>query len=233
MPSCRESSERYTSRPSPPYAARHFASGSSKKGNDGKTYIVSRPNVNGVKRWVKKSSVKKTKKRSRRSGAPLRRMYPRPVHRSGGLESARESERRRIANAQREAALRIRPSGSAVTQLPSPPRRLPPLRRTARMGSRPFITVKEHPDEERMRRYGLTQTAVTFQPYYSQPTGLWIFYDKESNDFRHHDEYEAFDGIPAHGADTWCSWDDAQELIDVEGYKVWVVDGIPGFWSDY
>jgi len=227
MPSCRESSERYTSRPSPPYAARHFASGSSKKGNDGKTYIVSRPNVNGVKRWVKKSSAKKTKKRSSsssRSGTPLRRMYPRPVHRSGGLESARGSERRRIANAQRA----FRPSGSVVTELPT-------LRRTSRMESRPRITVSEYSpgEQERLNGYGLSNTFVTFKPYYSRPNGRWMFFDKEDNEFRHHAEYEAFDGVPAHGNTCREFWDDAQNRIDEEGYKVWVVDEIPDFWQEH
>ena len=76
MPSCREYSERYTSRPSPPFNARHFAAGTSKKGNDGKTYIVSRPNVNGVKRWVKKSS-KTSSSRRRRTSSTSSRTTPR------------------------------------------------------------------------------------------------------------------------------------------------------------
>ena len=217
MPSCREYSERYTSRPSPPFNARHFASGSSKKGNDGKTYIVSRPSVNGVKRWVKKSSAKKRNTRT----TPLRRMYPRPVHRSGHLESARASEQRRIANAQREAALRIRPSGSAVTQLPPRPRRLPPM-----------ITLHEYTPSS-LIKYGLTQTTVTFTPYFSRPAGnKWIFYDKSTNQFRHQGVYEADGGYPAHGANWTCWWEDTQHTIDVEGYKVWVVDQIPDFWEE-
>lgn len=198
MPSCREYSERFTSRPSPPFNARHFAAGTSKKGNDGKTYIVSRPNVNGVKRWVKKST--KTSPRRRTPSTSSRRMYPRPVRRSSGMR---------------------RPSGSAVTEIPVPPRRRPPT-----------ITVHEHTPSE-IIRYGLTQTSVTFTPYYSRPAGnKWIFYDKSTNQFRHQGVYEADGDIPAHGANWTCWWEDTQEIIDVEGYKVWVVDEIPDFWEE-
>ena len=55
MPSYKQFSKKFTSRNSPPYPAKHFASGSSKRGNDGTMYVVSRPNINGVKRWLKKT----------------------------------------------------------------------------------------------------------------------------------------------------------------------------------
>lgn len=54
-PQARKFSKKFTSRNSPPYPAKHFASGSSKRGNDGTMYVVSRPNINGVRRWLKKT----------------------------------------------------------------------------------------------------------------------------------------------------------------------------------
>ena len=51
MPECkRQTSKKYTSRPSPPYSAAHCP-GVATNGNDGNTY-VSVPNKNGVHRWV-------------------------------------------------------------------------------------------------------------------------------------------------------------------------------------
>ena len=219
MPSCREYSERYTSRPSPPFNARHFASGSSKKGNDGKTYIVSRPSVNGVKRWVKKSSVKKRKTRNGTTATPLRRMYPRPVHRSGHLESARASEQRRIANAQRAAALRIRPSGSAVTQLP--PRRLPPLRmQSTSRGTQVRLTVAD--DEYSNEHYSKIVTAVYSRPSHQN----WIFYDREEGgEFR-------LPSFPNQYGDGGIGGNNYMAEFDVDmalskGAIVWIVDYIP------
>ena len=58
MPCTKQTTKRYTSRNSPPYPANECKVGSSKKGNDGIMYVVSSPNKNGVKRWLKKSSQK-------------------------------------------------------------------------------------------------------------------------------------------------------------------------------
>ena len=56
MPCTKQHTKKYTSRNSPPYPANDCKVGSSKKGNDGSMYTVSSPNVNGVKRWLKKSA---------------------------------------------------------------------------------------------------------------------------------------------------------------------------------
>ena len=58
MPCTKQTTKRYTSRNSPPYPANECKVGSSKKGNDGIMYVVSSPNKNGVKRWLKKPSQK-------------------------------------------------------------------------------------------------------------------------------------------------------------------------------
>lgn len=55
--------KKYSERPSPPYKASQCKTGSKKRGNNGEWYVVSKPNVNGVKRWIKykKPSAKETK----------------------------------------------------------------------------------------------------------------------------------------------------------------------------
>ena len=56
-----QTAKKYTNRKSPPYPANVCPVGDKKKGNDGKMYVVSEPNKNGVSRWVleKTSSDKK------------------------------------------------------------------------------------------------------------------------------------------------------------------------------
>ena len=58
-----QTAKKYTNRKSPPYPANVCPVGDKKKGNDGKMYIVSEPNKNGVSRWVlEKTSIKADKK---------------------------------------------------------------------------------------------------------------------------------------------------------------------------
>ena len=47
-----QTAKKYTNRNSPPYPANVCPVGDKKKGNDGKMYVVSQPNKNGVSRWV-------------------------------------------------------------------------------------------------------------------------------------------------------------------------------------
>ena len=47
-----QTTKKYTNRKSPPYPANVCPVGDKKKGNDGKMYVVSEPNKNGVSRWV-------------------------------------------------------------------------------------------------------------------------------------------------------------------------------------
>ena len=54
-----QTSKKYTNRNSPPYPANVCPVGDKKKGNDGKMYVVSEPNKNGVSRWVLEKTDKK------------------------------------------------------------------------------------------------------------------------------------------------------------------------------
>ena len=72
MPCTKQHTKKYTSRNSPPYPANDCKVGSSKKGNDGSMYTVSSPNVNGVKRWLKKSA-KKVSKGTKVSNGTIKR----------------------------------------------------------------------------------------------------------------------------------------------------------------
>lgn len=54
--SCTEQfARKYVNRPSPPYPGNQCQEGDRKMGNDGNWYVVSRPNVNGVKRWIRET----------------------------------------------------------------------------------------------------------------------------------------------------------------------------------
>lgn len=77
-------------RKAPACSSKSYKIGSRKRGVDGSMYVVSKPNVNGVKRWVKAGSGKKTssvkrrpRKRPRSSALlpppPPRRNNNRPV----------------------------------------------------------------------------------------------------------------------------------------------------------
>ena len=57
-----QTTKKYTNRKSPPYPANVCPVGDKKKGNDGKMYVVSEPNKNGVSRWVLEKTYKTEKK---------------------------------------------------------------------------------------------------------------------------------------------------------------------------
>lgn len=65
MPCTKQNTKKYTQRNSPPYPANKRRIGQRKRGNDGQWYAVSKPNVNGVKRWNKASKSKNVKKTAR------------------------------------------------------------------------------------------------------------------------------------------------------------------------
>lgn len=60
MTCTKQHTKRYTQRNSPPYPANKCRVNSRKRGNDGLLYVA-KPNVNGVKRWVKSSKSKTSK----------------------------------------------------------------------------------------------------------------------------------------------------------------------------
>ena len=59
-----QTTKKYTNRKSPPYPANVCPVGDKKKGNDGKMYVVSEPNKNGVSRWVLEKTSRKTDKKT-------------------------------------------------------------------------------------------------------------------------------------------------------------------------
>ena len=81
-----QTTKKYTNRKSPPYPANVCPVGDKKKGNDGKMYVVSEPNKNGVSRWVlektsrkvdkKAASVKVAKKPSSKKSSKLKPCKP-------------------------------------------------------------------------------------------------------------------------------------------------------------
>ena len=73
-----QTSKKYTNRNSPPYPANVCPIGDKKRGNDGKMYVVSEPNKNGVSRWVpvKVDSVKVSKKPATKKSSRLKPCKP-------------------------------------------------------------------------------------------------------------------------------------------------------------
>lgn len=62
MPCTKQSTRRYTDRNSPPYPGNQCPEGMRLRGNDGSWYVVSKPNVNGIKRWVRAKAPTRRKK---------------------------------------------------------------------------------------------------------------------------------------------------------------------------
>lgn len=80
MPCTKQDTRRYTNRNSPPYPGNECRVGQRMRGNDGQWYVVSSPNVNGVKRWVKvkEASGRKTAGRTTTGRAPRAPRTPTP-----------------------------------------------------------------------------------------------------------------------------------------------------------
>ena len=78
MPCTKQTTKKYQQRNAPPYPGNQCREGERKLGNDGQWYVVSKPNVNGVKRWVKVAR-RKISPRPRPRRAP--RPAPRPARR--------------------------------------------------------------------------------------------------------------------------------------------------------
>lgn len=89
----KKTTKAYRTRPSPPYSARDFKVGTTKKGNDGNRYVVSSPSKIGIKRWVKKSAKKTTRKPSSSAIVSMSSTHKRPkrmtVHEHTSRELAR------------------------------------------------------------------------------------------------------------------------------------------------
>lgn len=69
--SCTEQfARRYVDRPSPPYPGNQCQEGDRKMGNDGNWYVVSKPNVNGVKRWIRETHRQRRRSSNRVPNVP-------------------------------------------------------------------------------------------------------------------------------------------------------------------
>lgn len=153
-------------RSSPPYSARDFRPGTSKRGNDGIMYVVSSRSVNGVKRWLKKKPRPLTPKAQRRL-----EKGPSPGDGWGFVYALKHPTKKWYTF----GATKHRP-GTAR------PRRTPvsKSKATKPRGERGTIT----------RKSSFDKVSVTFKPYYTKPRGDtgWIFWVINSKDFRtpHH-----------------------------------------------
>lgn len=86
MLSCKKrTTTKYTSRNTPPYDANTCKVGTSRKGNNGFMYVVSSPNRNGMKRWMKKPA-SKTSKTARKT---VRKTVRKPVRKTSKVSTAK------------------------------------------------------------------------------------------------------------------------------------------------
>lgn len=82
-------------------------------------------------------------------------------------------------------------------------------------------TRKTSNETGRIRRKSLRDGfSVTFKPYYTRPRGRFIFYDKNTKDFR--------------SPSTWGTellHGKSAALLENDGWKIWVVEAVPEAYS--
>ena len=96
MPCTKQYARKYVNRNAPPYPGNQCREGQRKLGNDGQWYVVSKPNVNGVKRWIKERNRIAPVKRAPARRAPAR--APRAPARRAPARAPRRAPARRSAN---------------------------------------------------------------------------------------------------------------------------------------
>ena len=110
MLSCeKQTTAKYTSRNTPPYDANNCKVGTSRKGNNGFMYVVSSPNVNGNKRWVKKQPCSGTRSRRPSRTSSLSRARRQAAQEARYRTSSLSRARRRAAQEARDRAAAWRP----------------------------------------------------------------------------------------------------------------------------
>ncbi|AAR26831.1 FirrV-1-A7 [Feldmannia irregularis virus a] len=201
MVGLKKHTKKYATRNSPPYSARDFRSGTSKRGNDGNMYVVSPRNVNGIKRWVKKQPSKPSQ------AGPRNDMYTleHPT-RSGLFTVGRTKHVSPRTGVLSFSAKRRRNSSMKSTPVSE-------SKATKPRGEGPTIT----------RKSSFDKVSVTFKPYYTKPRGDsgWIFWVINEKNFR----------TPHHGFGSGLLHGQTAKQFVADGYKVYVVKEVPAPWD--
>lgn len=207
MPGLKKHTKKYTTRNSPPYSARDFRPGTSKRGNDGNMYVVSPRSVNGVKRWVKKQPSRplSLKAGPRNDGPGYVYTLKHPTHR--GLFTIGRTKHL----SPRIGALSFRAKRRRKSITKSTP--VSKSKATKPRGEGPTIT----------RKSSFDKVSVTFKPYYTKPRGDsgWIFWVINEKNFR----------TPHHGFGSGLLHGDTAKHFVANGTKVYVVKEVPAPWD--
>lgn len=213
MAALKKHTKKYTTRNSPPYSARDFRPGTSKRGNDGNMYVVSSRSVNGVKRWVKKQprSLKSSRplspqaRNSRNDGWGCMYTLKHPTIR-GVFTIGRTKHLSPRVGVFSFRAKRRRKSSTKSTPVSK-------SKATKPRGEGPTIT----------RKSSFDKVSVTFKPYYTKPRGDsgWIFWVINEKNFR----------SPHHGFGSGLLHGKTVKQQVANGYKVYVVKGVPAPWD--
>ena len=214
--------KKYRDRRSPPYSANDFKTGTTKKGNDNSMYVVSSPNINGVRRWLKKHRTPhkaQGKYNVTYEGEEID--FPYYLTKPNGMRWIRYEKKTNVFRRRRgstpldaKSVKTLLKKGYAVwvvhKRKPIPAslsKAIKPI------GEGEFIT----------RRSSWDGVNVTFKPYYRKPRGDdgWIFWDNQFQSFR----------APHHGLGSGLvRGATAKELVE-EGFKVYVVNQLPDAWA--
>ena len=251
MTDLKKHTKKYTSRNSPPYSAKDFRSGTTKRGNDGGTYVVSSPSTNGVKRWVKKvkkqssrktsetrkTSQNKSRKTSKKTSKTSRKVPLPSMHIILDDDTDLSFEYhltkpkgRWIRFETRDLKFRRRRgckplNNETVRALLKQGYQvwLIPRRRKPIPASETKATKPRGEGETITRKSDYDNVSVTFKPYYRKPSGNngWIFWVINRKEFRE----------PHHGAGSGIVSNDSAKFLVANGYKVYVVKEVPDRWS--
>ena len=205
MSCVKQTSKKYTERPSPPIKAKD-CKGKTKKGNDGSMY-VSKAASNGVYRWSKvstKTTSKKTTKKASKTTTrktTTKRTTPKKPCKPGQERNPLTGRCKKIA----QSVVSLFTGGP----VPTPRTRKPSTRKVS--GT---ITVLA-------RDIDGVKFKATFVPWDSEPEGKkWLLFDEEEKEFSE----------PTFGEDKFGNKPIEETEVQVmlkKGYPVWVVDGIP------
>ena len=210
MPCTKQASKKYTERNSPPYPANECRAGTRKRGNDG-LYYVAKPNVNGVKRWVKSS---KTSKSSFRHPNAVRRPCKKQT-------SKRFTQRNSPPYLVDDCHLGTKKRGNDglwyIAGFSGKRKRFKWLKYDTST-----ITVPSTGKGRRMKMYSQDDNKSIVAPVcFKKPKGKFMFYVKKYKQFREvHFEFGT-------GSVQWVST--VKHFIN-NGGKIWVVNNHPTSW---
>lgn len=213
MPCTKQSTRRYVDRNSPPYPGNQCPEGMRLRGNDGAWYVVSRPNVNGVKRWLREPTPKAPTRRGKKAPTPKTPKAPSRRKRAPRAEPAPPPFNPYAPSAPPASPAPVRPSVRPTTQ----PRRKLPRRPPMPRNDRDLLEDVPWRMASRVDNGMVMQARV----HLTEPTSaLYFLYEVLYERFV---EMNIFgDAVQA----TVVGIDRAQQLIQ-DGYKVWVVSSSP------